>query len=89
MVDSGGVDLGTFGQLQGTLPGLNTITRLASRTPEWKELGSQWKAQQQQQPGKDFNDQPVGHLAGASNGNPTYGPPGGWSGAAGELGGLL
>ncbi len=86
--DSGGVDLGTLGQLGGSLPGLNAVTKTLSRGPEWSELASQ----HQQLRAKDFNDQPVGYLAGASNGTPTYGPPGGagssLAGAAEELGGL-
>ena len=54
-VDSGGVDLGTFGQVgQGGMPGLATVQKFLSRGPEWHEL---YRASRM--PGKDFNDQPV------------------------------
>jgi hypothetical protein len=57
-----------------------TIQKTLSRGPEWNEL---YRA------GKDFNDGPVGMLAGTSSGEPVYGPGGGPTGAAEELGGLL
>ena len=63
--DTGGVDLGPIGGLQGSIPGLDTATRLASRTPEWRELG--WQARQA---GKDFNDGAVAHTVGVSAGQP-------------------
>lgn len=95
MVDSGGVDLGPLGQLEGTLPGLNAVSKTLSRTPEWSQLACQHR---QYRAAKDFNDQPVGSLAGASSGSAVYGPPQGGPtpggagsalpGAAEELGGL-
>lgn len=73
--DTGGVDLGPMGNVGGTIPGLSTAIRVASRTPELTELGRQWQA------AKDYNDSAVPFLAGSSNGGrPVYGPPGfGWS----------
>ena len=72
-VPSGGVDLGSFGQLEGTIPGMQAVLKTASRTPEWSQLAGGFN----NQPGKDFNDSPTTWLAGSSNGTPTYGPPGG------------
>ena len=83
-LSTGGVDIGGFiGQLGGTLPGLDTITKTLSRGPEWHQL---YRASRM--PGKDFNDQPVGMLDGSSDGKPAY-DSGGFSGAAEDLGGLL
>jgi hypothetical protein len=81
MVDSGGVDLGTFGQIQGTLPGLSMITKTLSRGPEWQELGRQYQATA----GKDYDDSPTQWLAGSDQGSPVRGP-GGMTGVSGALG---
>jgi hypothetical protein len=80
-VPSGGVDLGTFGQLEGTIPGMQAAMKTLSRGPEWAHLAGGFSSQ----PGKDFNDNPTQWLAGSSSGTPTYGPPGGLFGARGEL----
>jgi hypothetical protein len=82
-VDSGGVDLGPIGQLQGGIPGFNAVMKTVSRTPEWSQMAGEYQKQRE----KDFNDAPVGWLAGSSNGAPIYGPPQGVSGALGEIAG--
>ena len=79
-VDTGGVDIGPIGQLSGTIPGLSTFMKAASRQPEHAELGRQWKA------AKDYNDSAVPWLAGSSNGSAVYG--GGAADVAEELGAL-
>ena len=82
--DTGGADLGPMGNVGGSMPGLSAIFKTASRTPEYNELGRQWKL------AKDFNDMPTGFLAGSSSSsggtNPVYGPPGGVAGAVADLG---
>jgi hypothetical protein len=82
--DTGGVDIGPMGNVGGSIPGFSTVMRVASRTPEWAELGNQWKM------AKDFNDSPAHFLAGSSSSwggtKPVYGPPGGFAGAAADLG---
>jgi hypothetical protein len=78
--DTGGADIGHMGNVGGSIPGMSALFKTASRTPEWSELGRQWKA------GKNFDDSPVGMLAGSTEGSPVYGPPGGTSGAAADLG---
>ena len=78
--DTGGADIGPMGNVGGSIPGFSTLYKTASRTPEWSELGRQWKA------AKNFNDAPVPWLAGSTEGSPVYGPPGGTSGAAADLG---
>lgn len=63
--DTGGVDLPAHaGQIGGSIPGFKTAVRLASRTPEWREVVSQGR----RQAGKDFNDAPVGSTVGADQG---------------------
>jgi hypothetical protein len=62
--DTGGVDIGTYANVGGTIPLFNTAVRLASRTPEWQELGRQYQAQA----GKDFNDQPFAPTIGTIGG---------------------
>ena len=87
-VDTGGVDLGPIGQLQGTLPGLNTITKTASRNLSGKNLVRSGRRSSSSR-GKTTTISPSDFWPEAPTATPTYGPPGGWSGAAGELGGLL
>ena len=63
MVDTGGVDLGAMGNVGGSLPGLNFLTKQASRTPEYSELSRQARL-----PGKNYDDSPVAHTVGSDNG---------------------
>jgi hypothetical protein len=77
---TGGADIGHMANVGGTIPGMSALFKTASRTPEWSELGRQYKA------GKNFDDSAVPWLAGSTGGSPTYGPPGGISGAAADLG---
>jgi hypothetical protein len=55
-----------MGSVGGTLPGFSPLMRAAARTPEWNQVI------QQGLPGKDWNDQPVATLAGASDGSAIY-----------------
>jgi hypothetical protein len=66
--DTAGVDIGNIANVGGSIPGMNALMKTASRTPEFAELGNQWRA------AKDFNDQAVPWLAGASGGSAVYGP---------------
>jgi hypothetical protein len=75
---TGGADIGHMGNVGGSIPGFSTLYKTASRTPEYAELGRQWKA------GKNFNDAPVPWLAGSDQGSAVYG--GGLPGAAADLG---
>jgi hypothetical protein len=62
--DTGGVDIGTWGQVGGSIAGFDTATRFASRTPEWQEL----YRQHQNLAGKDFNDSGFAPTVGSDNG---------------------
>ncbi len=56
--DTGGVDIGHWSQVGGGIPGLNAVTKFASRSPEWSELAYQGGIHPTQirQAAKDFND---------------------------------
>jgi hypothetical protein len=62
--DTGGVDIGTWGQVGGSIAGFDPATKFATRTPEWQELRRQYQAQA----GKDYNDQPFAPTVGSDNG---------------------
>ncbi len=69
MSNPGVFDIGHIADIQGDVPGLKLAASIAARTPEWQVLA------RQRQAGKDFNDQPVAHLAGSDQGQPLYSPP--------------
>ncbi len=62
MPDTGGVNIGPIGQLEGQILGLSTVMRHASKTPEYAELGRQLRA------AKDYNDAPVARTVGSTAG---------------------
>jgi hypothetical protein len=73
--DTGGADIGHMANVGGTIPGMSALFKTASRTPEYTELGRQWKIM-----GKDYDDSAAPFLAGSSSSwsgtTPVYGPPG-------------
>ena len=62
-LDTGGVDLGTMGQVHGHLPGLSQIADVAA-------VGGSVLAERalRPKPGKDFNDAPVDPTVGTHQG---------------------
>jgi hypothetical protein len=57
-----------LGGFQAEIPGLATTMRLASRAPEWQELGHQ--SGQLRQAGKNYDDSPVAQSVGSDVGAP-------------------